>query len=53
MKKITIYVKNKELDAMEDIIVTKLSAKRRKELTPLALALWGRLVKAYDKVELD
>ena len=49
MKKITIKVKNKELNALENYLVMEMTKKQKKKAKRLCLTLWGKLVKQYDK----
>ena len=49
MKNITIKVKNKELDALENYLMIKLSKKEKKKAKKQCVKLWGKLVREYDK----
>ena len=49
-RKITVKVKNKELNAFEDFLVVKFKTKKEKEKArKRCLKLWGKLVRKYDK----
>lgn len=49
-KKITVKVKNKELDALEDFLTIEFKNKKDEEKArKRCLELWGRLVRKYDK----
>lgn len=48
---VCIKVTNKQLNALENIITTKLSEKELIRLQPLALNVWRQLVKEYDWYE--
>lgn len=48
-KKITVTIKNKHLDALEDLLYFKNTKEKTEKATKLAKKLWTVLVKAYDK----
>ena len=48
-RKITVKVKNKELDALENFLVIKISKKDKKKAKKQCIKLWGKLVKKYDE----
>lgn len=48
-KKITVTVKNKQLDALEDLLYCELTDEQKIKQTKQAKKLWAALVKAYDK----
>lgn len=48
-KKITVVVKNKQLDALEDFAYCVLTEAQIAECRKPAKKLWRTLVKAYDK----
>jgi hypothetical protein len=47
-KTITVKVENRQLDALEDLIMVELTPAEYKKSRKLALALWQNLVEAYD-----
>lgn len=51
MKKVTIEVTNEELDALEDLLVCKLTDDQVQAYRVLCLNLWGKLVREYDKMD--
>ena len=48
-KKITVIVKNKQLDALEDLLYCELTDEQKEKSIKNAKKLWTLLVKAYDK----
>ena len=48
-RKITVKVKNKELDALENFLVIKMSKKNKKKAKKQCIKLWAKLVKKYDE----
>ena len=48
-KRITVTIKNEQLDALEDLLYCDLSTEKKEAYTVLAKELWHKLVKAYDK----
>ena len=49
-RKITVKVKNKELDALEDYLMIKFKTKKDKEKArKRCIKLWGKLSREYDK----
>ncbi len=48
-KKITITVKNKHLNALEDLLFCDLPEGKKLKYTKRAKKLWTALVKKYDK----
>lgn len=48
-KKITITVKNKHLDALEDLLYCNLTEDKKEKYSKQVKKLWTVLVKAYDK----
>jgi len=46
LKKVTLYVWNSELNALEDLLFCKLKKKEMSKAVRLSKALWGKLVKA-------
>ena len=48
-KKITVVVKNKQLDALEDLLYCELTDEQKEKSIKDAKKLWKLLVKAYDK----
>jgi hypothetical protein len=48
-KRINVTVKNKQLDALEDLLYCKLTDEQKIKYTKQAKKLWTTLVKAYDK----
>lgn len=48
-KKISVTIKNKQLDALEDLLFSELSFVEREEATKQAKKLWHKLVKGFDR----
>lgn len=48
-KKIVVTVKNKQLDALEDLLYCKQTDEQKMKSTKQAKKLWTALVKSYDK----
>lgn len=48
-KKITLTVKNKHLDALEDLLYAELTEVQKEKYTKQTKKLWTALVKAWDK----
>lgn len=48
-KKITVTIKNKHLDALEDLLYCVNTEEEKEKYTKQAKKLWTALVKAYDK----
>lgn len=48
-RKITVKIRNSELDAIEDYLMVKLTKKQRREARNKILNLWGRLCGKFDK----
>jgi hypothetical protein len=48
-KIICVEVENKHLDALEDLLTAELTTEQKVKAKKLAMKLWVRLVKAYDK----
>lgn len=48
-KRISLLIKNEQLDALEDLLYCELSAEKQEAYSILAKELWRKLVKAYDK----
>lgn len=53
MKKITVEVTNEQLDALEDILTSKLSKEEYEERRELCLTLWQTLVARYDTLDVQ
>lgn len=50
-KIISLEVKNKQLDALEDLLTAELSAEDRKKAVKKVMALWKAMVNAYDNAD--
>jgi len=50
-KKITVTIKNKQLEALEDLLYCELTQERKVKHVKQLKRLWTILVKAYDKKE--
>jgi len=52
-KKISVKVKNKELDALEDLLTMDYEGdeKKKEKHRKLALNLWARICKEYDNID--
>ena len=48
-KRITVKVKNKELNALEDYLTIEMTDAKRKKCRNLILDLWARLCGKYDE----
>ncbi len=48
-KKITVRVKNKHLDALEDLLFSENTEEQKIKYTNQAKKLWKALVEAWDK----
>ena len=48
-KKIIVTIKNKHLDALEDLLYCANTKEQKEKYTKQAKKLWTVLVKAYDK----
>lgn len=48
-KRITVTIRNEQLDALEDLLYCELSTEKKETYTVLAKELWRKLAKAYDK----
>ena len=48
-KKITLTVKNKHLDALEDLLYAELTEDQKTKYETQVKKLWTALVKAWDK----
>lgn len=48
-KKITVKVKNKQLDTLEDLLFAELTDEETTRKKEQVKKLWAALVKAYDK----
>ena len=48
-KKITVTIKNRQLDALEDLLYFVNTKEEKEKYTKQAKKLWTALVKAYDK----
>ena len=48
-KKITVTLKNKQLNALEDLLYCNLNPMKKIKYTKRVKKLWTRLVNAYDK----
>ena len=48
-KKITVAIKNKHLDALEDLLYCVNTKEEKEKYTKQAKKLWTALVKTYDK----
>lgn len=48
-KKISVTVKNKHLDALEDLLYCELTDEQKVKYKKQAKKLWTAIVKAYDK----
>ena len=47
--KITVKIKNEELDALENMLVLKRTKKEKKQDRKLCIKLWAKLCKEFDK----
>ena len=48
-KKIIVVIKNKHLNALEDLLYCELTDVKNEKCTKQAKKLWRTLIKAYDK----
>jgi len=46
---IRVKVKNKQLNALEDLLYVELSEEQKEKYIKKAKKLWGKLVRAYDQ----